>query len=100
MCVDSWGESACMVVEARGVKKSATRRRLSQTHLAPRIFGNESDTIDSFRQSAELMGLSLRQIVALKQQVHKPREAGLLVRHICSSQLPPFHLPSPSSFPT
>jgi len=44
-------------------------QQISQSHLAPRIHGNASDTLTTLRLSSALMGLSDRELVALKQQV-------------------------------
>jgi len=54
-------------------------QQMSQRHLAPRVHANESDSILQFRLSAALIGLTDREIVALKQQVWRAnsRSSGL-----------------------
>jgi len=44
-------------------------QRQAQTHLSPRVFANASDTALSVREAAGLLGLTSRELVALKQQV-------------------------------
>jgi len=60
-------------------------QQVALSHLKPRINGDANDTATAFKYSAALMGLTKRELVALKQQVWRLEPEGAEEREVDSS---------------